>query len=60
MKLQADISAVSSSGALSFEWFRIEASAKDERKFSSRERRLGTRQRISVYCLNCLYRQHFS
>ena len=48
MKLQADISAVSSSGALSFEWFRIEASAKDERKFSSRERDVWARGSASV------------
>ena len=61
MELEARISAAFSSGASFFGWFRIEASAKNEHKFSSpRERRLGTRQRISVCCLNCLYRQHFS
>ena len=44
----------SSSGASFFAWFRIEASAKRESlvkkcKFSSRERRLGTRQVLIVY-----------
>ena len=60
MELEARISAAFTSGASFFAWFRIaETSAKNERKFSSpRERRLGTRQRIIVYCLN--YRQHFS
>ena len=51
MELEARISAASSSGASFFAWFPIEASAKDARKFSSTERCLGTRQRISVYLL---------
>ena len=51
MELEARISAASSSGASFFTWFPIEASAKDARKFSSRQRCLGTRQRISVYLL---------